>query len=408
MRSQKVHFQNINGYQLAAKLEFPIDSHPVAYAIFAHVFTGGKNLVASRHISRALTLNGIAVLRFDFTGLGESEGDFADTNFTSNVEDLLAAARFLEQNYQAPRILVGHSLGGAAVIFAAKQMESVKAVATIGAPSQPEHVSHLLAGSLDEIERTGKALVSIGGREFTIKKQFLDDLQQKNMFGILKNLRKALLVLHSPQDNIVDIENAAEIYHSAFHPKSFITLDGASHMLDNKDDAYYAGNVIASWVKRYIELPKEEQLKTEKQVVARLGDVGYTTEILAGKHGLMADESEQLGGNDFGPSPYELLNAALGACTAMTLQLYARRKKWDLKEVKVHLSHLKSYKEDCENCDKPSSKIDHFEKSLELIGNLDEAQKARLLQIANRCPVHRTLEATPRFTTTLSAVSSYS
>lgn len=349
MRSQKIEFSNNNGYKLSARLEFPIDSHPVAYAIFAHVFTGSKNLNATRHISRALTLNGIAVLRFDFTGLGQSEGDFADTTFTSNVEDLLAAARFLEEHYMAPRILVGHSLGGAAVIFAAKHLESVKAVATIGAPSEPEHVSHLLSESLEEIEKHGKAKVSIDGREFTIKKDFLDDLRQKNMFGILKRLRKALLVLHSPQDSVVEIDNAAEIYKAAHHPKSFVTLDGANHMLTNKDDAFYAGTVISSWVKRYIEVPKEDKLQTDKQVVARLGDVGFTTDILAGKHGLIADESENLGGFDFGPSPYELLNAALGACTAMTLEMYARRKKWDLKEVKVHLSFSRNYKEDCEN-----------------------------------------------------------
>ena len=401
MRSQKVEFTNKNGYKLSARLEFPIDSHPVAFAIFAHVFTGSKNLSATRHISRALTLNGIAVLRFDFTGLGQSEGEFADTTFTSNVEDLLAAARFLEEHHEAPRILIGHSLGGAAVIFAAKHLESVRAVATIGAPSEPEHVTHLLSESLEEIEKHGQAKVSIDGRTFTIKKDFLDDLRQKNMFGILKGLRKALMVLHSPQDSVVEIDNAAKIYHAAHHPKSFVTLDGANHMLTNKDDAFYAGNVISSWVKRYIDIPQEDKLQTDKQVVARLGNVGYTTDILAGKHGLIADESEALGGFDFGPSPYELLNAALGACTAMTLEMYARRKKWDLKEVKVHLSYSKSYKQDCENCDQPNSKLDHFEKVLELEGNLTEEQKARLVEIANRCPVHRTLESTPKFTTTL-------
>jgi len=404
MRSQKVEFTNHNGYKLSARLEMPIDSHPVAYAIFAHVFTGNKSLSATRHISRALSLNGIGVLRFDFTGLGQSEGDFADTTFTSNVEDLLAAARFLEENYQAPKILVGHSLGGAAVIFAAKHLESINAVATIGAPSEPEHVTHLLSDQLEEIEAKGVAKISIDGREFTIKKDFLDDLRQKNMFGILKNLRKAIMVLHSPQDQIVQIENAAKIYHAAHHPKSFITLDGANHMLTNKDDAFYAGNIIASWVKRYIEVPEEDKLKTDKQVVVRLGETGYTTEILAGKHGLIADESEKLGGNDFGPSPYELLNAALGACTAMTLEMYARRKKWDLKEVKVHLSYGKNYTEDCGNCESPNSKLDHFEKTLEFRGNLTDEQKAKLIQIAQRCPVHRTLEAAPRFITTLREV----
>ncbi|MEL6924590.1 MAG: bifunctional alpha/beta hydrolase/OsmC family protein, partial [Bacteroidota bacterium] len=347
MRSQKVEFTNRNGFRLSARMELPIDGHPVAYAIFAHVFTGNKSLSATRHISRALSLNGIGVLRFDFTGLGQSEGDFADTTFTSNVEDLLAAARYLEEHYEAPRILVGHSLGGAAVIFAAKHLDSVQAVATIGAPSEPEHVTHLLESRLEEIEAKGEAKIAIDGREFTIKKEFLDDLRSKNMFGILRNLRKALMVLHSPQDNIVEIENAAKIYHAAYHPKSFVTLDGANHMLSNKDDAYYAGTIIASWVRRYIDLPAKEDLKTDKQVVARLGETGFTTEIRAGHHALIADEPEEIGGNDFGPDPYELLNAALGACTAMTLEMYARRKKWDLKQVKVHLSYKKDYREDC-------------------------------------------------------------
>ncbi len=390
MRSQKIQFTNANGYRLAAKLEFPIDSLPHSFAVFAHVFTGNKNLNAVRHISRALTLNGIGVLRFDFTGLGESEGDFADTNFTSNVEDILAAAQYLEENYKAPSIMIGHSLGGAAAIFAASQLDSIKAVATIGAPSDPEHVTHLLEDSIEDIEKNGVATVSIGGRTFTIKKQFLDDLKDRNMFGILKRLRKALLVLHSPQDSVVEIENAAQIYSAAFHPKSFVTLDGASHMLENKNDAFYAGNLISSWVKRYIDTPEEEKLKTHKQVVAKLGADGFTTDILAGRHGLIADESEELGGNDFGPSPYELLSASLGACTAMTLQMYARRKGWDVRDVRVHLSHNKHYREDCNDCEKPTSKIDTFERIIEIEGNLTEEQRQRMLMIANKCPVHRT------------------
>ena len=401
MRSQKISFTNANGYQLAAKLEFPIDSHPHSFALFAHVFTGNKNLNAVRHISRALTLNGIGVLRFDFTGLGESEGDFADTNFTSNVEDILAAAEYLEKNYKAPTIMIGHSLGGAAAIFAASQLESIKAVATIGAPSDPEHVTHLLEDSIEDIEKNGVAKVSIGGRTFTIKKQFLDDLKDRNMFGILKNLRKALLVLHSPQDRVVEIDNAAQIYSAAFHPKSFVTLDGASHMLENKHDAFYAGNLISSWVKRYIDTPEEEKLKTNKQVVVKLGEEGFTTDILAGRHGLIADESEELGGNDFGPSPYELLGASLGACTAMTLQMYAKRKGWDVKDVRVHLSHNKHYRDDCNDCDKVTSKIDTFERIIEIEGNLTEEQRQRMLMIADKCPVHRTFHGNVEVVTKL-------
>ncbi|MFT4668432.1 MAG: putative OsmC-like protein/alpha/beta superfamily hydrolase [Polaribacter sp.] len=401
MRSQKVTFINANGYELAARLELPANSVPHNYAIFAHVFTGNKNLSAVRHISRALTVTGIAVLRFDFTGLGESEGDFAETNFTSNVEDLLAAARFLEENYAAPSIIIGHSLGGTASIFAASKIQSISAVATIGAPSEPEHVAHLLRSKIEDIEKFGFAKVNIGGREFLIKKQFLDDLKSKDMYKVLQQLKKALLVMHSPQDKVVEIDNAAHIYAAAYHPKSFITLDGADHMLTDKKSAAYAGNTIASWVSRYIKLPKKESLTTEKQVVAKLGEEGYTTEILAGQHGLVADESEAVGGDNFGPSPYELLSASLAACTVMTLQMYARRKKWDLKEVKVHINHHKKYAEDRANCEEKSSKIDHFEKCIELEGALSEEQVNKLLEIADRCPIHRTLCGDIRINTTL-------
>ena len=401
MPSKKVNFTNKNGYRLSAKLDMPLDQHPVAYALFAHVFTGNKNLIASKHISRALTLNGIAVLRFDFTGLGDSEGEFADTNFSSNVDDLIAACEFLTEHYESPEIIVGHSLGGAASIFAASQIESVKAVATIGTPAEPEHVTHLLENSLEEIERTGMAKVNIGGRHFTIKRHFLEDLRNKDMYGIISNLKKALLVLHSPQDEIVEIENAAKIYHAAFHPKSFITLDGANHMLTNKNDAYYTGNVISSWVKRYIDVEEKSKLYTHKDVVAKLGGAGYTTDILAGRHGLIADESEDLGGFDFGPSPYEYLNAALGACTAMTLQMYARRKKWDLKEVKVHLEFTRSYREDCAHCDEKDRRLETFIREIEIVGNLNDTQLNRLMEIADRCPVHRTLEANATIETRL-------
>ncbi|MEM9822904.1 MAG: bifunctional alpha/beta hydrolase/OsmC family protein [Bacteroidota bacterium] len=401
MRSEKIQFQNVYGHTLAARLELPADRHPHNFAVFAHVFTGNKNLTAVRHISRALTTSGIAVLRFDFTGLGESEGSFADTNFTSNVEDLVSAAEYLKTHYQAPSILIGHSLGGAAAIFAAGEIDSIKAVATIGAPSEPEHVSHLLASSLEQIEKKGVATVAIGGRQFTIKKQFLQDLRDKNMFARLRNLRKAILVLHSPQDRIVEIENAANIYSAAYHPKSFVTLDGADHMLSNKKDANYAGLMIASWVKRYIDIPKKNLLRTEKDVVTQLGNIGYSTEIIAGRHGLIADEPEDLGGDDFGPSPYQLLSASLGACTAMTLQMYARRKKWDLQKVNVHLNHGKRYAEDCGTCEQSNSRIDHFERCIELEGDLTEEQIQRLLEIADRCPVHRTLHREVVITTTL-------
>jgi len=402
MPTKTIKFKNSRGFNISAKIEFPLTQKPDAFAIFSHVFTGSKNLNATRNISRAMTLNGIAVLRFDFTGLGDSEGEFSDTNFSTNVDDILSAAKYLEENHQAPRILVGHSLGGAAAIFAGRELSSVQAVATIGAPSEPQHVTHLFGLSMEKIEKEGSAEINIGGRKFTIKKQFIDDIQSVDLQKITHDLNKALLILHSPQDNIVEIENAAKIYHSAHHPKSFVTLEKADHMLTNKDDAYYAANVIASWVKRYIPIPVKEELKPKKQVIAKLGSEGYTTDIVAGKHGMVADESEDLGGNDFGPSPYELLNAALSACTAMTLQMYARRKKWPLESVKVDIAFDRSYQEDCQACEDSDRKIGKYEVSITLEGPLDEEQKARLLEIAHKCPVHKTLLTNPEINVSLS------
>ncbi len=394
MKSKKIRFENRNGYQLSALLDVPLNQEVHAYAILAHVFTGSKNLIATKYISRCLIQHGIAVLRFDFTGLGESEGDFADTNFSSNVEDIIAASEYLELHYRAPELLVGHSLGGAAVIFAASKLEHVKAVATIGAPSEPEHVSHLLEEKIEQIEHSGKAKVNIGGRSFTIKKQFLDDLKSKDMYRILHELKKPILVMHSPQDTIVGIENAAEIYKAAFHPKSFVSLDGADHMLSTRNDAHYVGDLVASWLTRYVDKPKTEKIKTDKQVAARLGNDGYTTEVIAGDHSIIADESEDLGGEDMGPSPYQLLSSALASCKVMTMQMYARRKKWDLKECTVHIDYSRRYANDCANCEDKNAKIDFFDCLINLEGNLSDEQKLRLMEIAGKCPVHKTLQNT--------------
>lgn len=401
MPSQKIQFKNAQGELLAARLELPVNQHPHTFALFAHCFTCNKNFTAVRNISRSLNLKGFAVLRFDFTGLGDSEGDFADTNFTSNIEDLIEAARFLEREYEAPEMLIGHSLGGAAIICAAAQLDDVKAVVTIGAPAAPEHVRHLFQEDIDKIKTDGAAEVHIGSRPFKVKKQFLEDVQEHNLEPKLQNLNKALLIMHSPQDRTVAVENAAKLYHAARHPKSFVTLDGADHLLSNKADSQYAGDLIGSWAQRYIDLPRQEKLQTEKKIAVRLGPEGFTTEIMVRKHGLTADEPESVGGNDFGPSPYELVTAGLGACTAMTLHMYARRKKWDLQEVKVHLDHFKDYIQDQEDTENPKSKIDHFERILEISGELDETQRKRLLEIANRCPVHRTMESPVKIITRL-------
>ena len=401
MQSKKIQFTNQAGETLSARLDLPVNQHPHTYVLFAHCFTCNKNLTAVRNISRALTIEGFAVFRFDFTGLGESEGEFADTNFSSNVQDLIEAAEMLAQKYKAPAILVGHSLGGTAVIKAAAALDFVKAVATIGSPFSPTHVSHLFAKNIETIEEEGLAEVNIGGRPFTVKKQFLEDIKEKSLANTLRNLRKPILIMHSPQDRTVEVENAAKIYDAAFHPKSFVTLDGADHLLTNKADSLYAGDMIASWSKRYIDLPAKEKLKVEKDVAVRLGNEGYTTDIMVGKHGLTADEPVEVGGNEFGPTPYDLVSAGLGACTAMTLQMYARRKGWDLQEVDVQLSHSKDYVEDQSHLEASKSKIDHFERTIRMEGDLDDDQKTRLLEIADRCPVHRTLHSNIRVSTKL-------
>lgn len=391
--AQRFSFQNSSGQSLSARIELPSNQKPAAFALFAHCFTCSKDLLAVKNISRALNEEGIGVMRFDFTGLGQSEGDFADSNFSSNVQDLIAAANALGAEFEAPQLIIGHSLGGAAAIFAASEIESIKAVATIGSPSQPEHVKHLLKGSLDTIAENDSAIVNIGGRDFTIKKQFVDDLQNRDMFKVVKALRKPILVLHSPQDTTVGIQNAADIYSAAMHPKSFVSLDGADHLLSRKADSTYAGSVIAGWASRYLDLSKNETFRAENQVSVHIGSEGFTTDIVAGKHALRADEPESVGGDNFGPNPYDLLLASLGACTAMTIRMYADRKGWPLEDVFVHLAHNKKHATDCNSCETTSGKIDHIEKSIEIVGDLDEAQRKRLLEIADKCPVHRTLHS---------------
>jgi putative redox protein len=401
LNSTKIHFANGRGQQLSARLELPVNRHPHAFALFAHCFTCSSSLAAVRHISRELNLQGYGVLRFDFTGLGNSEGDFVDTNFTTNISDLVAAASWLKENYSSPALLVGHSLGGAAVLCAAGIIDSVKAVATIGAPFAPDHVSAHFAGDIDQIEAEGSATVNIGGRPFHISKQFLDDLESQRIVDHIKDLGVALLFLHSPQDATVNIEEAAKLYSAAFHPKSFVSLDGADHLLSKAGDARYAGQVIAGWSSRYIIAPAASPLKSSKEVAVRLGDKGFTTEVMVRQHHLIADEPERIGGNDFGAGPYELVSAGLGACTAMTVQMYARRKKWPLEDIEVHLDHSKDYAADMAAAGEKPTKIDRFDRTIILTGVLTDEQKARLLEIADRCPVHRTLHETVEVRTVL-------
>lgn len=391
MRTKAIKFKNADELELSARLELPVGAKPSRFAIFAHCFTCGKNAKAATNISRELTQQGFGVLRFDFTGLGQSEGEFEDTGFTTNVEDIVSAAKFLDEFYVSPSLLIGHSLGGTAVVHASAKVESVKAVCTIGAPAEARHVLHIIGQSREEIEKHGKASVSIADRPFMIGQQFLSDLEKYSTESVLHKLRKAILIMHSPQDSVVEIENAASLFKAAHHPKSFISLDGANHLLTKQEDAIYASSVLGAWVKRFIPEEEEEPFTTENNTAVQLGSDGFTTEIVAGDHRLLADEPKSVGGNDLGPSPYQLLNAALGACTAMTLKMYADRKKWNLTKVSVHLDHASEYAKDSRNPEAKRSKIETFNRYVEVEGDLDDEKRARLLEIANKCPVHRTL-----------------
>ena len=395
----KVEFPS-QGQNLAGLLETP-DQAIRAYVLFAHCFTCGKDIAAASRISRFLVQHGFAVFRFDFTGLGNSDGDFANTNFSSNTEDLLSAARFLEAHYQAPELLIGHSLGGAAVLSMAAQLPDVKAVVTIAAPFEASHVEHNFDAHLESIETDGQAKVSLGSREFTIKKQFLDDLRSQTTDHI-KHLNKALLVFHSPVDLTVDISDAEKIYKAAKHPKSFVSLDTADHLLTKAIDSEYVAQTISGWASRYIPITKTKAptLASGHVMVSEL-DHKFQQEIFTDNHHWYADEPTKMGGQNSGPDPYEHLLAALGACTAMTIRMYATHKKIPLEHVEVSLSHERNYLEDAEKSDNIDSKIEALIRKIQLIGPLNKMEKNRLLEIADRCPVHRTLHNNPHVVTKL-------
>ena len=396
MSSIKLNIQNKKGHKLQAYLELPADQKPQYYAIFAHCFTCSSALGAVKNISRSLTSHGFGVVRFDFTGLGRSEGEFAESYFSANVDDLIAVNDYLKVNHQAPGLLVGHSLGGAAVIVAASKLENIKAVATVGAPATASHVTHLFSHGIEEIKDKGEVEVNIGGRPFKINEEFVEDFGKTNLPEITKNLRKPLLIMHAPFDQIVGIDNAHKLYHGAHHPKSFVSLDDADHLLSNSKDSLYVGNVIGIWVQRYFEQQENAMLDTKgEQLVAHLNVVedNFTTSIQTKKHSFIADEPESIGGDDFGPSPYDYLSAGLAACTVMTLKMYAQRKKWDLQEVYAYITYSKKHSDDLMlDLDEPT-RMDHLQKRLKFVGNLDEKQKTRLKEIASKCPVHKTLQS---------------
>lgn len=386
---QHVEFPGKNGQTLVGVLEMPQGAPPRATALFAHCFSCSKDISAARVISRELARHGIGVLRFDFTGLGDSEGAFSDTNFSTNLEDLEAAAHWLSGEYGGPDLLVGHSLGGAAVVTVASRLPMVKAVATIGAPSDAEHVIHNFGSKLDEIAARGEAEVLLAGRPFTIKQQFVEDVSGAKVREAAANLRRPFLVLHAPTDQVVGLDNATGLFVSAKHPKSFVSLDTADHLLSKKADAAYAAGMIASWAARYLPIAGEKVPAIQEGVyVSETGGGRYENLVRTGKHQMIADEPVSVGGDDNGPGPYEYVSAGLGACTSMTLRMYADRKKWPLEKVGVAVNF---YRE--ENPDDPTGeKLDVFERIIDIEGDLDQTQRARLIEIANKCPVHKTLE----------------
>jgi uncharacterized OsmC-like protein/pimeloyl-ACP methyl ester carboxylesterase len=395
MRSERFEFPNAKGEKLAAVLDLPL-GEPTDYALFAHCFTCGKDNIAAKRIAERLSVHGIAVLRFDFTGLGGSEGEFANTHFTSNVDDLVAAADHLRQTRKAPAILIGHSLGGAAVLAAAHRIKEARCVVTIAAPADPAHVTGLFREHVGTIRDKGEVEVQLAGRPFKIRREFLDDVAEQMLMDRIAHLKKALLVFHSPTDELVGIESASKIFTTAKHPKSFVSLAGADHLLSKKSDAEYVANVIAAWSERYLDQP-DSVAKAESEtgvVIVRETRAGkFQQEIMSGPHRFIADEPVSFGGLDSGPGPYDLLLAGLGACTSMTLRLYADNKKLPLERVTVRLTHNKIHAMDCENCETKKGMIDRIDRNITMEGNLDGATRKRLLEIADKCPVHRTLKS---------------
>jgi uncharacterized OsmC-like protein/fermentation-respiration switch protein FrsA (DUF1100 family) len=403
MPTERFQFIGEGGHQLAAALDMP-EQEPLAYALFAHCFTCGKDVLAAKRIATALAAKGIAVLRFDFTGIGSSEGDFANSTFSSNVADLVRAANHLRETRKAPTLLIGHSLGGAAILASAGQIAEAKAVVTIAAPSDPAHVTGLFKEQIEDIRKQGKVEVSLAGRPFTITREFLDDIAEHGLMARVTTMRKAILVMHAPTDDTVSIDNATRIFLSAKHPKSFVSLAGADHLLNQKRDSDYVADVIAAWASRYIEPaaaePEVVTADAPRNVVVReTRNSKFQQTVSVGPHRLLADEPVAAGGEDSGPGPYDFLLTALGACKSMTMRLYADRKSLPLERATVTLSHSKIHAQDCAECETKEGMLDQIDVAIGLEGALDAEQRKRILEIADKCPVHRTLTSEIRIVT---------
>jgi uncharacterized OsmC-like protein/pimeloyl-ACP methyl ester carboxylesterase len=401
--TERFQFAGEGGHQLAAALDLP-DGPVHAYALFAHCFTCGKDVLAAKRIATALAAKGIAVLRFDFTGLGSSEGDFANSTFSSNVADLVHAADHLRETRGAPTILIGHSLGGAAILAAAGQIPDAKAVVTVAAPSDPAHVTHFFKDKIEDIRTQGKVEVQLAGRPFEIKREFLDDIAEHSLMAHVAKLHKALLVMHSPTDDTVGIDNATNIFLAAKHPKSFVSLSGTDHLLSAKRDSAYVADVIAAWAERYVEpvaaAPVAAASEGPRNVVVRETRASkFQQTVTSGPHQMLADEPVAAGGTDTGPGPYDLLLSALGACTSMTMRMYADRKSLPVERITVTLKHNKIHAEDCAECETREGLIDQIDRVIAIEGTLDADQRKRLLEIADKCPVHRTLTSEVRILT---------
>jgi len=393
MKRTKLEIVNKRGNRLSASLELPANGKPHFYAIFAHCFTCNSTLEPVRNISRMLTNYGFGVVRFDFMGLGHSEGEFAESHFSGNVDDLISVSDYLSDHFKAPSLLIGHSLGGAAAIVAASRLENIKAVATIAAPASVSHAKRLFSGQVD-LQSKEAVEVTIEGRPFKIDAEFVKDFDKTDLIAIVKSLRKPLLVMHAPHDKSVGIENARELYHHAFHPKSFISLDNADHLLTNSKDSQYVGNMIGTWAQRYFGEVENEMLDPEgEQLVAHINvkQDNFTTLMQTRNHSLIADEPESFGGDDLGPAPYDFLSAALASCSVLTVKLYAERKGWDLEEVYVYTTYAKKHSDDLMVDVENPGNIEVITKKLKFIGNLTQEQRNRLTEIAAKCPVHKTL-----------------